>query len=155
LRNVNRQILESNEQGMFVTMLYGVLDLADNSFSYARAGHVLPILTGPEGNVVEIKRGQGRIMGLFEELPLDERRLLLPDGGTLFLFTDGIDEAADPDGNPFGVRRLQESIANLQPPNAQTLCDCILEKVYQHAGTPDQQDDITMLALKVSSTNKN
>jgi serine phosphatase RsbU (regulator of sigma subunit) len=148
LININRQIMETNEEGMFVTTLYGILDLVDHRFTYARAGHVLPILTDTRGNLIEINQGEGRIMGLYEELPLDEQSIDIPNGGTLFLYTDGINEAADPKGSLFGLERLHNLIAGLRFQPAQTMCNQILEQVCNHVGTTAQQDDITMLAMK-------
>ncbi len=93
LRGVNRQLLNLNREGMFVTVLYGVLDGATGKFTYARAGHELPLFCTASGELIVPELGPGRVLGLFDDLHLAESTMNLAQGGTLLLYTDGVVEA--------------------------------------------------------------
>ena len=105
LRAVNRDLLEFNEAGMFVTVLYGELDPASGDFHYARAGHEPPLVHDARGAAVEPPAAafcRGQLLGIFNQPELDEQRVRLESGGTLLLYTDGAREATDPASRMFG-----------------------------------------------------
>jgi sigma-B regulation protein RsbU (phosphoserine phosphatase) len=148
LRAVNRDLLEFNEAGMFVTVLYGVLDPASGEFHYARGGHEPPLVQTPRGPLPAAAHRRGQLLGIFNEPELDEQRVRLEGGGTLLLYTDGAREASDLAGRMFGEEGLWTALAH-GPTDAQTLCDGLLEQVSAHRGHPQaQQDDITLLAVR-------
>lgn len=148
LRNVNQQLLGMNV-GLFVTVLYGVLNFATKDFTYVRAGHELPVIFDAGGELVHLQRGHGQLMGILDEPVLDEQNVRLSSGGTLFLFTDGVNEASNLQGELYGVARLQEAVGGLCRASAQSMCDQILEQVAAHRDSVAQQDDITMLAVQI------
>ena len=147
LRCINRDLLEFNEAGMFVTVLYGELDLAARQFSYARAGHEPPLLHTPAGPLLRPPHRRGQLLGIFDDPELDEQRLSLAPGSTLLLYTDGAREASDLQGRMFEEASLYTLLANARA-NAQSLCDTILTQVTAHRGPQPQQDDITLLAVR-------
>lgn len=149
LLNVNQQLLEMNETGIFVTMLYGELDYNKRLFSYVRAGHEIPIICNAQGDLSELPQGKGQLMGILEKPVLDENRMQLAEGCTLLMFTDGVNEAANPEGSLFGHDRLKQDLAVLKDSPAQELCEGILKKVESYRGDNAQQDDITMVAVAV------
>lgn len=147
LRYVNQQFLGMNEQNMFVTAVYGVLDGATRTFSYARAGHELPIIVDRHGRQLGVPRGRGLPLGLFPMPELDTQSVELPEGGKLLLFTDGVTEAVDASGEFYGLAQLQATMERQQRLAAQPLCDALVEQLVAfHAGVP-QHDDITVLAV--------
>ena len=89
MRVVNRHITRLQKSTQFVTVLYGILDLKTREFSYARAGHEPPLLLHPDGTVERIPHSSGMALGLWDAITLDERTLILPQGSTFLLFTDG------------------------------------------------------------------
>lgn len=149
LLNVNRQLLEINAMGIFVTILYGVLDYRTRLFRYVRAGHELPIVCDVHGKLNELPQGHGQLMGILDHPALDENRMQLSQGCTLLLFTDGVNEAADSQGSLYGHRRLREDLVTLRKVSAQDVCERILGRVTSYRGDNAQQDDITILALMV------
>ncbi len=149
LRNVNCHLLDMNEADMFVTLLCGILDLKRGEFSYVRAGHPPPLVLDAGGQALELPRATGSTLGLFEEVTLDEQSLILPPGGLLALYTDGVTEAADPEGELFDVQRLSAVLGAHLSHTAQQSCQAVLEAVSQHSGTTTPQDDITLVVVRV------
>jgi phosphoserine phosphatase RsbU/P len=144
---VNRHITRLENSSQFVTALYGLLDIETDMFSYARAGHEPPLLLRADGAVERLPFGPGMSLGLWDPITLDERTLNLPAGSTLLMFTDGMTDCRDPDGQPFGMDRIKETVRGLAGLTAQGVCDRLLDtlKAYQN-GAP-QDDDVTLLAV--------
>lgn len=149
LRNVNCHLLDMNEADMFVTLLCGILDASRGEFRYARAGHLPPLVLDAAGHVLELPRATGTTLGLFDELTLDEQSIQLPPGGMMALFTDGVTEAANPQGELFGLDRLSAVLYAQEGRSAQQACQAVLEAVSRHTGEPTPQDDITLVVLRV------
>jgi phosphoserine phosphatase RsbU/P len=150
LERVNRHLLQMNDAGLFVTVLYGVLDLAGGLFRYARAGHELPLLSDAGGAVTVAPRGSGMALGLVERPPIDEQALAIPPGATLLLYTDGATEAHDPQYEEFGVARLAATLAAHHDAAAGALCDLLLGAITAFQQTAHQHDDITLVAIRAA-----
>ncbi len=152
LRSVGRKLLAVNDAELFVTALYGLLDTRTREFVYARAAHEPPVVFDAAGSPLPHTRGRGQLLGISEDPQMDVQRLVLPPGGTLLLYTDGVREATAPDGALFGAEGLHLAVADCHPgrATAQAICEELLVRVATHRGaaTP-QQDDITLVALKV------
>jgi sigma-B regulation protein RsbU (phosphoserine phosphatase) len=148
LRNVNRLLLDMGDSGMFVTMLYGVLDGPGRQFSYARAGHPQPLLMDARGDPLSPPLGTGQLLGLFEDLVLDEQTVAIPPGGWLLLYTDGAPEAIDADRCPFGQERLYDTMRRAQGGSAQGLCQAAYEAVRSFCGAQAPEDDILFVAVQ-------
>jgi phosphoserine phosphatase RsbU/P len=133
--------------GWFVTVLYGVLRGSSRTFSYARAGHEMPLVWDAAGALVPLRQALGHPLGLLPSPAIDTQELALAPGTSLLLFTDGATEAADPAGAFFGRERL-EAAALGGPAGAQALCDALIRTLTAHRSTAPQHDDITLLALQ-------
>lgn len=149
LSNVNRQLVELNDTGMFVTVLYGILNCSTYEFNYVRAGHEPPIVYDAQGKLIEPKPGHGMLLGLFDHDNFDEQSVTIPSGTTLMLYTDGVSEAMDANKVMFGEERLREFVGAHRESSAQELCEHVLQQVTDHYGSIAQQDDITLLAVQV------
>jgi len=148
LRVVNRLLLEINVASMYVTLLYGILDLQNARFDYVRAGHTLPILLEADGKPLEIQMNVGQPLGLIPNPIFDKQSLFLPPGAVLLVYSDGITEAADPQEREFGYQRLQRSLQEERKAPAQEICEQLREQVIRHTGSSVQQDDLTLLCIK-------
>jgi sigma-B regulation protein RsbU (phosphoserine phosphatase) len=148
LRRVNQHLLQMNQAGQFITLLYGVLDRKARTFHYARAGHELPLLYDPQQARQEVPVGQGMLLGVFDDLSLDEQTLPLPPGSTILLFSDGAMDAVDAQTERFGLPRLQATVQSHLSLPAQALCDAVLQDIQAYHGATPQADDITLLAVK-------
>ena len=154
LRGLNENLLEMNDTGMFVTVLYGVLHAATCSFTYGRAGHELPILCDALGETVTPCCGRGEPLGIFPAPEIDEKTIQLTPGETLLIYTDGMTDAFDEQGVSFGVKRLHESLAANCRFSAQGTCDSLIELVMTHQCMVTQHDDVTLVAVRVSEESK-
>ena len=147
LRAVNRRIIEINASQMFVTLLYGVLDLARHEFHYARAGHPRPMLLASGLPPLQRSLHPGQPVGLFDTLVLDEQCLPVPTGSTLLLFSDGLSESLE----QVGVTDLGALCTGfLDAPNltAKDYCRRLWERVSQDSVEASRQDDFTVLAIR-------
>jgi phosphoserine phosphatase RsbU/P len=148
LQRVNQHLLDLIGSGTFVTVLYGVLDRAGRTFSYARAGHELPIVFDAKGMAIEPVREHGQPLGLFANPALDQQAIAIPSGGGLLLYTDGMTEAIDQRGGFFGLALLREIVRLNHRISAQELSDRLLETVQAYHGRAPQDDDVTLVVVR-------
>jgi sigma-B regulation protein RsbU (phosphoserine phosphatase) len=144
---VNRHITRLQKSTQFVTVLYGILNLATREFKYARAGHEPPLLMSGDGKVERLPHGPGMAVGLWDTITLDERAIILPPGGTLLMFTDGMTDCRDPDGEPFGMERIKQTLSGYPNLTAQQVCDEMLETLKNYQSGSKQDDDVTLVAI--------
>ncbi len=148
LLRVNRHLLDLNEARMFVTALFGLLDRKKREFSYARAGHEVPILFDRDGKGHLLNWDQGQLLGFFPDPILDVQTVTIPEGCTLLLYTDGSFDAQNSEGASFGLDRLVETAAVNLGSSAQNLCDLVIDELNVFQGSSSQYDDITLVAIK-------
>ena len=148
LNQVNRLLLDMSDSGMFVTMLYGILDGPGREFTYARAGHPLPLVVDGRGEAMSPPQGIGQPLGLFEDMLLDAQVLTIPPQGRLLLFTDGATEAMDAEGRLFGQDQLCDVLRQAQGASAQELCQAAYDAVRSFCGTSAPEDDILFVAVQ-------
>jgi len=132
---------------LFVTLFCACWDPAERSLTFANGGHNPPLLRRANGEVVELD-GDGAAIGFLEDLEFEEQTLALAGGDSLLLYTDGVIEACDADGAPFGEEHLTELVGSSAVSPAE-LVDAIEAAVREHAGQTPQQDDITLVAGRV------
>ncbi|MCK5054991.1 MAG: SpoIIE family protein phosphatase [Anaerolineales bacterium] len=150
LEEVNRLLLDMNEAGMFVTLIYGILDCKKNTFQYARAGHELPIVMNPRGKWDNVGQAVGQPLGLFSEPLIDEQTLDLPSDSLLILYTDGVPNALDNQNQMFGLESFLTAISEEKAQPAQELCIQVLKTMDSFRAGEDPYDDVTLVAVKIS-----
>jgi sigma-B regulation protein RsbU (phosphoserine phosphatase) len=148
VRRVNRHLLSGNSQGMFVTLLFGVLDGPTREFQFIRAGHEFPLIMGPDGGLRSPSEGEGQLIGLFPSPVLTMQSIQLAPGSTLLLYTDGVTEARDSKGNFFRLEDEENKAILRHPSSAQELCELLAGRLLVFQGDVPQADDITLLAVK-------
>ena len=148
LRTVNLHLLEINDSGMFITVLYGKLDRRTREFTYVRAGHELPIQFNAAGEQVDVPLAPGQPLGIFLDPLLDEGTLTIPEGGKLILTTDGVTDAVNQADEPYGEARLVDAIRDGWHLSAQALCDRILAAVTEYQGDSPRFDDLTLMVVQ-------
>ncbi len=147
LRMVNEHITRLEKSTQFVTALYGVLDTLTGEFSYARAGHEPPLLIGERGDIHRLPHEPGMALGLWEDMLLDENSIRLAKGSLLVMFTDGMTDCRDPNGAPFGLERIKETMRGLRSLSAQAACDRLFSTLMDYQDGAKQDDDVTLLAI--------
>jgi sigma-B regulation protein RsbU (phosphoserine phosphatase) len=148
LRIVNSHLLSRDARSMFVTVLYGVLCRETREFAFVRAGHEMPLLLAADGTLLTPEMGRGHVLGLFPNPMLDMQTVQVPPGGTLLLYTDGVNEAMDADSRLFGSERIVAAVRGAREASAQQLCDQLVHAVTAYRGLAAQADDITLVAVR-------
>jgi phosphoserine phosphatase RsbU/P len=148
LAHVNNLLCTDNESAMFVTVLYGILDLDSGRFTYGNAGHLPPYWVRQDGRVEPLPTTSGIALGVLEGVEFQERTVQLQPGDSLFLYTDGVTEACNLEQELFGDQPLIDLLRAHAEPTPVALVGAVVETVGRYAGTALQADDITVLAVR-------
>ena len=147
LQRVNDFLEQNNDEDLFVTLFYGVLDERTGGFHYANGGHNPPILVTRDG-ARPLETTSGVALGMFDGLDYADARVAMTPGTRLVLFSDGVTEAFDDSDEAFGDDRLLDAARTLpeeQGPD-QDVTD-IVTAVDEFTGEAPQFDDITCVVL--------
>lgn len=148
LLNVNRYLLKMNASGMFVTVLYVILDCKTGWMSFARAGHLPPIVMDANGKQIVCHMNTGQPLGLFDDVRIDIQEVGIPPGGLALLFSDGLSESADTQGVEFGTERILEELLSQRNESAKAMCKKLWQAVNTHCGDSPQDDFVTMIVKR-------
>ncbi|MBP2665256.1 MAG: hypothetical protein H6Q76_236 [Firmicutes bacterium] len=148
LARVNNELARNNDANMFVTLFCGVVHLPTGKFCWSNGGHNLPFLTVAAGEPTFLPRTRGTMVGAMEDMRFDEAELVLQAGDSLYLYTDGVNEAMDVNDQLFGNERTQETLSRLQQQDCIGLVEGMTEELARFTAGAEQSDDITMLALR-------
>ncbi len=147
LDDVLKQVTNS---ATFVTMFYARLHRASRVLQYANAGHNPPVLMrAATGESEQLDKAGGPILGILAHAEYSDTSVTLESGDILTLFTDGVTEQENEQGEEFSVDRLIEVIRSEKTESAAGVVVHISEAVSTFAGETDQADDLTMVVLKV------
>jgi len=148
LTRVNETLFARIPPNMFVTCFYAILEPERGSLTYANAGHDLPYLHRGDGEAEEL-RARGMPLGLMPRMGYEEKQTILQAGEAALLYSDGLVEAHDPEGEMFGFPRLRELVA--EHAEGRVLGEYLLEELHSFVGEGwEQEDDITLLTLRRS-----
>src|SRR5881398_2470389 len=152
LRNVNRQLYPDIKEDMFISMAYLILDHQRNGIMLARAGHDAPLLYKQESQTVTPVKSPGMVVGIdsgnvFDRLTADFAIRLERDD-CLVLYTDGVTEALNTEGDEFGLERTIQSVRASATDGAQAIVKQVIDDVRNFTGSNPQNDDITLIAIR-------
>lgn len=147
IETANRLIAADNEETMFVTLFYGHYHIPSGELVYVNAGHNPPALVRRNGRAQLACDSTGTMLGVFPDAEFDEGRLLLEPGDLLLLYTDGVTEACDPQGQFFGEAGLTGLLDRLSRQSVEAICQGVLRDVNAHR-RHEGQDDVTLVALR-------
>ena len=153
LRRVNRQICSNNSQEMFVTVWLGILELSTGKLTASNAGHEYPVIRHGDGSYELYKDVHGFVVGGLDNMKYQDYELTLEPGSGIFLYTDGVAEAADEKGKLFGTDRMMEALNSGGSNTPQDVLMRVGDAVNLFAGEAPQSDDITMLCLNYDGQN--
>ena len=152
LRKVNRQLYPDIKEDMFISMAYLILDHERDGVTLARGGHDAPLLYQRQlQNVTPIK-SPGMVLGIdsgnvFDRLTTDFAVTLERDD-CLVLYTDGVTEALNTEGDEFGLERTIEAVRASATDGAQAIVKRVIDDVRNFTGSNPQNDDITLIAIR-------
>jgi serine phosphatase RsbU (regulator of sigma subunit)/putative methionine-R-sulfoxide reductase with GAF domain len=147
MKRVNDLLVPDTRQGMFVTAVYAVLDMQTNELTYVNAGHNPPVWIKSKGEVEKLVR-TGVALGAAEEARFRQRSIQLEAGDSLLLYTDGLTESFNDQGEFYGEERLLEAILANQCASAHDLIDVVEKSLLEFVRDMPAADDLTMLALR-------
>jgi serine phosphatase RsbU (regulator of sigma subunit)/pSer/pThr/pTyr-binding forkhead associated (FHA) protein len=144
---LNRSLCETTTAGKFVTFLLAVVDGETHHVTVLNAGHPAPMIRRAGGRIDRIDDGSAGLPLAIEgdETYRPEMASIGP-GDIVVLYTDGVIEAMGPEGQPFGIDGLEQSLA-AAPPGVDSVGEAILNAVRRHVSGQDQYDDITLLCF--------
>ncbi len=156
LVELNRVLETDIRGGLYITMVYAIVDVAERTVTFARAGHELPLFArrDPATGVyrTEFAKSEGMAVGmvpdeLFVNVIADRTEAFVP-GDLMVLYTDGITEAPNEDEKEFSGSRLGDTVRSLHTRSAREIGDGILEAVQRFTGEVAQRDDLTLVTIK-------
>jgi sigma-B regulation protein RsbU (phosphoserine phosphatase) len=151
---LNEALTDGNEANMFVTVFVGILDLSNGLLRYCNAGHDAPMLIGQSVGLVPCDPNLP--IGVLPGCKYTVQELMVEQQTTIFLYTDGLNEAEDLNHMQFGIQRVQDLAEELlaagqnQPA---TIIEKMTEAVRTFVGKAEQSDDLTMLAIQYVKDN--
>ena len=148
LAEVNTLLQEDETDSMFVTMLYAVYDPETGVFTYASGGHDAPLLVRPDGSSTLLQLTGGIALGVVPGIEYRQTTHKLEPGETIVLYTDGVTEAMNHDGELFGLEGLRSYFETSPPGDSEATGLQVMQAVTAFAGDAPQSDDITCLTLR-------
>ena len=149
MTTINKTIADMNKRNMFVTLFVGVLDLPTGRLHYCNAGHDAPLLVGV--GVGELPCDSNIPVGFMPQWDYSLQEAQIFPGTTIFLFTDGLNEAMDADNAQFQIERINDvaarALANQQQEPRQ-LIEQMTNAVHRFVGDAEQSDDLTMMGIQ-------
>lgn len=149
MAKVNYLLWESIERNQFVTAFYAVLDASNKTLAYTNAGHNPPLLMDEDGTARFIERG-GLPLGMFRDTRYYEYYLPIETGQTLVLYTDGVTEALNNEGQEYGRDRLERIVREGRSLSARGMIDLIYQDILRWTDGRGSHDDMTFFIIKAN-----
>jgi serine phosphatase RsbU (regulator of sigma subunit)/putative methionine-R-sulfoxide reductase with GAF domain len=147
MARVNELLIPDTKQGMFVTAVYAVLDMDRNELTYVNAGHNPPLWIKSDGGVERLTR-TGVALGAAPDGRFEQRVILLEKDDGVLLYTDGLTESFDGDGEFFGEDRLISAVRAHRCSSASDLLDMVEKSLLDFVQDMPAADDLTMLVVR-------
>ena len=150
---LNSELTESNEEGMFVTMFICMYDLKQGRIEYCNAGHNPPVIGNAEGQYafLDVKEANAPI-GLWPDLEYVGEEMDLPSGGIMLLYTDGLNEAENRQQEQYGEDRILQQMTSQASQSMRDMVESLKEDTDLFRDGAEQNDDLTILALRITQT---
>ena len=140
---------DDNENGMFVTFWLGLVDLTTGHLDFCNAGHNPPVIGGGEHHGEFLDMIPNAPIGLWPGLEYEGEEIDSIKGRPLFIYTDGLNEAENPQKEQFGDDRLLDILRNTHFDTAQQVIETLKAEVETHRNGAEPNDDLTMMCLRV------
>ena len=154
LYDANNAICKNNKLEMFVTVWVGILEISTGKLSAANAGHEYPALKRGDGGFSVFKDRHGFVLGGMEGMKYKEYEIQLSPMDKLFVYTDGVPEANDPDGNMFEVKRMIDALNEDPDASPAQILGAVRGQINIFVREAEQFDDLTMLCLEYKGAKK-
>ena len=151
MERANRRAKKDIKSGMFVALLYAVLESKEKTLNLCSAGQTQPIHFSPKTGEAHLMETEGDKfpLGILDEADYQETRVPLEPGDRVIFYTDGIVEAMNEKKEIFGFERVLEVVRAAGSMSAEALLKEILNKVNEFVGSAAQHDDLTAIVISV------
>ncbi|MGM0546550.1 MAG: PP2C family protein-serine/threonine phosphatase [Bacteroidota bacterium] len=146
LQHANRQLFQSTDTEKYVTLFLGFLDADAHTMQYSIGGHEYPFWMHSDNNFSRLTTG-GIPIGIMENQPYQEETIAFNPGDRLVIYSDGIADSRNADGEAFTEERLQKLLIQTTNNTGQQLMDSIFNASLEHNNTLPLFDDMTMVVL--------
>lgn len=144
----NNELSENNDDCMFITAFFGIVDTKTGQLTYTNAGHNPPYLIKTDGTVRALEELHGPMVGVMPDAPYGEAQMTLDVDDKIILYTDGVTEAFDAKGNIYGEERLEDFLERSKTLGTKYLVESVLRDVDGFVDGEEQSDDITLFCLR-------
>ena len=144
----NNELSKNNDDCMFITVFFGIMNTKTGEVTYTNAGHNPPYLMTTDGTFKVLGDVHGPMIGAMDGVPYDEAKVVLGVDDKLVLFTDGVTEAFDAERQAYGEERLEEMLGRVSKLGTKYLVDELVQEVDDFVGEAEQSDDITVFCLR-------
>lgn len=148
LERVNSILVLDNETSMFVTVFCAILDIASGQLACANAGHLPPLIQKADGSTAYQRFSPGFVLGPMPDIAYRTEQITLQPGELFLLYTDGVNEAVNPQLEEYGEERLLACVNGCPGAAPEQIINAIRSEVRSFANGAQQSDDITILALR-------
>lgn len=145
---INKHMCEDGENGMYITLFLGILDLNTGIITYSNAGHPYPLIVHPDGKTQCLNTDSGIPIGILDNYRFTEGTYVLSPNHSILLYTDGITDAENPAGQFFGKDRLVQCVEKAAPSSPQQIIQAIMGEITRHIGGGKQTDDLSLLLIR-------
>jgi sigma-B regulation protein RsbU (phosphoserine phosphatase) len=147
--HTNSLICADSQDSMFVTLFYAEISPENAEVTYVNGGHNPPFwVEAGKSAPVEVLSRTGVALGVDPALSYQQKTILLAKGDFLLFYTDGVTDALNPEGEEFGLERLERAILALRKKSAAEIVRALAEELKSYSAAADPFDDITLLAVK-------
>ena len=147
---LNRRFPMEDQNELFFTMLYGVLNVETLEFRFVSAGHD-PVVHVPRDGTPTLLEGSNMAIGWVEDMEYDEEVVTVQPGDRLYLYSDGVPEAMDGELNQFTMKQMMEMIELGQSQSLDDSVSLLLKSVQRWCAKNGPKDDVSILALEIST----
>jgi sigma-B regulation protein RsbU (phosphoserine phosphatase) len=145
---VNRELCQNNDDRMFVTLFLGLLNTATGALSFVNSGHPAPYLLGADNRTAQIEAKAEMPLGLRRNACFEGGTFKINPGDALFVYSDGVIEASNANGDLFSTERLAQQLQTARDAEPLELVTAIKDAVDAFTGSAPKADDFTALALR-------
>lgn len=147
-RNTNNQLVENNQEGMFITAFLGILNVYTGELKFCNAGHNAPYILHLDGQAEQMQIDAGFVLAGLENIEFCTEKRMLKPGEKLVLYTDGVTEAADNKQDMYTEQRLETVLSAGSGSSVREVVERVTASVAAFSKGAEQADDITVLAVE-------
>ncbi len=147
IARINNHVFKNTSSSEFITLFIGGWEPATKSFHYINAGHNPPVMIDSAGNVTTLD-ATGLILGVLQNQIYEKKVVHIEPGAVIAIFTDGLEEAMNPDGEIFGQERIIETLKQTLELSSRDIVKTIQDKAVEFCAGRPLHDDLTMIVIK-------